>query len=118
MAVNLASVDCADAKAAIVAGEDDQRVLAELQRIEFRHEFAHQLIQMGDVISIQRAFANVLGIRILLVSLPAVRRSQDRFVNDRCGVINKERNVLVTSDEIHYELMQYIRAILTLRVLE
>ena len=40
---------------AVVAGEDDERLLAQLQPVEFGDELADQLVHVGDVVGVEVA---------------------------------------------------------------
>ena len=53
-AVNNAAMDGVRfADAAVVAGEDNQRLLAELHFIERGDQFAHRFVEVGDVVGVE-----------------------------------------------------------------
>jgi len=91
--------------AAVVAGEDDERILAQMQLIEFGGELADLLVDVGDVVGIEPfSFAT----RFVPARGRAVGRALDRRVDQRRRIINEERLVLVASDEIENEFLQHI----------
>ena len=96
--------------AAIVAHEDDQGVLAQLEAFEFGDELADELIHIGDVISEQTLGA--LGVRLSLRSGGAVRGRQDFAVHMGQRVIQEERAGLMRLEPSGRVLVQQVRDIL------
>ena len=81
----------AESGGAVVAGEKHERVLAQIQAVEFGDELAHELIHVFDVIGIQPVFARPFF---------AVGRGHDRAVDVRHGIIHEKRPVLMARDKI------------------
>ena len=75
---------------AVVAHENEQRLLAQLQPFEFGHEFADQLVHVGHVIHHE-----VRRVR------RAVGRALEFGVNVRHRVVDVEWLVLILRDEVH-----------------
>ena len=86
---------------AVVAGEDDERLLAQAELVEFGDELADLLVEVGDV---------VLVVVRLAVAL-AVGRAQDRAVDEMRRVVEVERLVAVPLDEVHGELQADVGAV-------
>ena len=112
MAIHGAAIDGADGHAAVVAGEDDQRLLAQVHLVERGDELADGLVEVADVVGVERVFAIVFALSRTFDFLPAaflaVRRCQNRPVDERCRVINEERPIAVAFDEVHDELVKHI----------
>ena len=95
----------AEARGAVVAGEEHERLLAQMQAVEFGDQLAHELVHVFDVVGIKLVFA---GARF------AVGRAHDRAVDVRHGIIEEEGLVLMARDEVHKKTVHDVGQVLSL----
>ena len=99
--MNLASTDergfCLTLHRAIVADENNERLLAQAEAIEFGHELSCKFIHISDII----------GIEILAVGC-AVGSRENLGVDMRERVINEERLFQVFFHELHKEFVHHV----------
>ena len=108
-AVDHAAVDRAGVAGggAVVAGEDDQRVLPQPELLQLGHQRPKLLVHVADVV--------VVELVDVLRALRRVRRAQGGLVDQVHGVVEEERLVLVPPDEIEGEVLDDVGAVGALR---
>ena len=88
---------------AVVAGEDDQRVLAQPQLVQLGHQRPELFVHIADVV--------VVELVDILRALHRIRRAEGGLMHQVHRVVEEERLVLVPPDEIEGEVLDDIGAI-------
>ena len=90
---------------AVVAEEEEQRVLAQLEFIQLRHHAAHHLVHVGGHVGeVLHGLFRVLA-RRRGIPVGAVRRGLEGIVREDHRVVEEERHLAMTGDEVEREVI-------------
>lgn len=96
----------------VVAEEEQQRVVANAEFVEFRHDASHHLVHVGGHVGeMLRGLLLVFTVG-LRIPVRAVGRRLKRVVGEDHRVIEEERLLLVFGNEFQGEVVDQLRAVL------